>query len=150
MKKICYIAFGLTQKGLHPTQGWGVFYNIITDRNEVRRVEGSKLSTDDEAKTFAKQAGFEFNDHMHPYAIGNGGQYLIVFEEREAGTESHQWGRVSEEDYDDRNEAMKRFWQAVIASQNSANAVSYRVLDLARTALQMDDEELAVFSMEVD
>jgi hypothetical protein len=151
MKKICYIAFGLPQTGLHPTEGWGVFYNTGNKRNEVQRIdEQNKLSSDDEAKALAMKAGFEFNDYDFPYAITNGGQYLIVFEERDADTPITQWGKISEEDFDDRDAAMKRFWQAVTASQNSANSVSYHLIDLLRQALQMDDEELASFTMVVD
>jgi hypothetical protein len=77
-------------------------------------------------------------------------RYVINFSERTNGAKEHEWKTVSTEDYDDRAEAMKRFFNAVMLSQHSVDSVSITVTDNVRVQYQMPDEEIATFTNIVD
>ena len=83
-----YEKFGLVN-GLHPTDGWGIFWNTEKNVHEVQRIDEQEiLKDDDEALELAHKAGVKTDNPDNPYEV-TGGEGML--------TQKDVWGKWSDD-----------------------------------------------------
>lgn len=72
-------------------------------------------------------------------------QFVVHFAERKSSED--MWNLVTSEEYDDRAEAMTRFFKGVKDAETSAHSISIVIEDRIKVLYDIPDEEIASFTM---